>query len=75
MSTILTIRINDELKDNLEQLAKATGRSKSFLAAEAIKKYVELESWQIVKISKAIRKADQGQFATNEKVKDVINQW
>ena len=75
MSTVLTIRLSDELKTNLDQLAKATGRSKSFLAAEAIKNYVELESWQIAKITKAIKKADQGHFASDKKVKEVLEKW
>jgi len=36
MSTTMTIRLNDDVKDRLDVLAGATRRSKSFLAAEAI---------------------------------------
>lgn len=75
MSTVLTLRLSNEVKANLDELAKATGRSKSFLAAEAIKNYVELESWQIIKINKAIKKADQGQFASDHRVNEVLEKW
>jgi predicted transcriptional regulator len=44
MSTTMTIRIEDEVKDRLDRLAESTQRSKSFLAAEAIREYVDSES-------------------------------
>jgi predicted transcriptional regulator len=41
MSTTMTIRLDDDVKDRLDVLAGATQRSKSFLAAEAIRAFVE----------------------------------
>ena len=37
MSTTMTIRLESKLKQRLDQLAKITDRSKSYLAAEAIR--------------------------------------
>lgn len=37
MSVTMTIRLDDEVKLRLEKLAGATQRSKSYLAAEAIR--------------------------------------
>jgi len=42
MTTTMTIRLKNELKDQLDQLADATQRSKSFLASEAIRNFIEL---------------------------------
>ena len=42
MSTTMTIRLEAELKQRLDQLAEATHRSKSFLAAEALRDFIEL---------------------------------
>jgi len=39
MSTTMTIRIEDDVKDRLDRLAEATNRSKSYLAAEAIREF------------------------------------
>ena len=65
-SSVLTLRLNTETKDKLDKLASATQRSKSFLAAEAINRYLEIEAWQISEIEKALKEADAGDFATND---------
>jgi len=75
MSTTLSIRLEPELKSRLEQLAEATARSKSFLAAEAIRDFVNLNEWQIQEIRKALNEADKGDFASNQSVKDTFNKW
>ena len=54
MSTTMTIRLENDLKERLEKLADATQRSKSFIAAEAIRDFVELNEWQIQGIQEAI---------------------
>ncbi len=67
-SAVLTLRISTEVKERLDQLAASTSRSKSFLAAEAIERYLDLESWQIGEINDALREADAGDFATESEV-------
>ncbi len=64
-STVLTLRINSDAKDKLDKLASATHRSKSFLAAEAINRYLEIEVWQISEIELALAEADAGDFASD----------
>ena len=58
MQDTLTIRVDTETKQRLEQLAKATDRTRSYLAAEAIRQYVELNEWQIQEIKQAVAEAD-----------------
>ena len=41
MSTTMTIRLDEDVKSRLDKLADSTHRSKSFLAAEAVRVYVE----------------------------------
>jgi RHH-type transcriptional regulator, rel operon repressor / antitoxin RelB len=41
MFNMLGIRLEPELEDKLESLAKETGRSKSYYAREAIRQYLE----------------------------------
>ncbi len=38
---MLGIRLEQELEEKLEKLARATGRSKSYYAREAIRQYLE----------------------------------
>ncbi len=75
MSTTMTIRLEGDLKDRLDQLAGATSRSRSFLAAEAIRDFVELNEWQIQEIHDAIKEADNGDFATDKAVCKTLDKW
>jgi RHH-type transcriptional regulator, rel operon repressor / antitoxin RelB len=74
-SNILTLRVDTKLKKKLDKLAKTTQRSRSFLAAEAIREYVALNEWQIEEIQKAIQQADAGDFATDEEVEEMFRKW
>lgn len=75
MSTTMTIRLEPAIKDRLEQLAEATRRSKSYLAAEAIAEYISLNEWQIKEINAAIKEADSGDFASQAEVDALANKW
>ena len=75
MSTTMTIRLEDEIRDRLDVLAEATQRSKSFLAAEAIRAYVESNEWQIGEIQAALKEADAGDFASDKDVADLAKKW
>lgn len=71
-STVLTIRVSPDTKDQLDKLAQATKRSKSFLAAEAIDRYLEVEAWQVEEIRTALQEADAGDFASDEDLAAVM---
>jgi len=75
MSTTMTIRIDEDVKNQLGRLAESSKRSKSFLAAEAIKTYIELNEWQMQEIEAALVEADSGQFASDADVHAVIEKW
>jgi predicted transcriptional regulator len=75
MSMTMTIRLEDGVKDRLDHLAKATHRSKSFLAAEAIRAYVESNEWQIGEIQAALADADAGDYATDKDVAKLGKKW
>ena len=75
MSATVTLRLDDAVKDKLEKLAESTHRSRSFLAAEAIKAYVDSNEWQISEIHGALQEADAGDFASEADVKTVFDKW
>jgi RHH-type transcriptional regulator, rel operon repressor / antitoxin RelB len=60
-STTVSVRINPASKKRLEKLAKSTGRSRSFLAAEVINEYLDLNEWQVAGIAKAMASLDRGE--------------
>lgn len=75
MSTTMTIRLEPDLKQRLDQLAEVTHRSKSFLAAEALRDYVELNEWQLQEITNAIKEANEGDFASEQAVNETLAKW
>jgi predicted transcriptional regulator len=70
MKEIITIRVEPEIKEKLDQMADATKRSKSYLASEALQEYIKLNEWQIKAIQEGIRQADEGQLIPHEEIKD-----
>ena len=74
-STTMTIRLEPELKSRLDKLSAATRRSKSFLAAEAVREFIEINEWQIEEIKDAVKEADAGDFASDQEVQTVFNKW
>ena len=71
-TAILSLRVPQEVKEQLNKLAKATHRSQSFLGSDAIRRYVEIESWQIAEIQRAIAEADRDDFATDDEFNAVV---
>jgi predicted transcriptional regulator len=68
---VVTARIDAALKAKLEALSRATKRSKSYLAAEAIAAYVELNEWQIAEIEAGIAELDRGELLSAEEVEEL----
>lgn len=75
MSTTMTVRLDDDVKHRLDRLAESTQRSKSFLAAEAIREFVGHNEWQIAEIQAAIAEADAGLFADEAEVMALAGKW
>ena len=71
-TTTLTLRVPSAMKEQLDKLADATHRSKSYLAGEAIRQYLDLEAWQIGEIQQAIKEADADDFASDAEVDAVV---
>ena len=47
MSSLVSIRTDDDLLGQFTSLAEATGRSRSFLINQAMREFIEREAWQI----------------------------
>ena len=74
-SSTFTVRVENGVKKRLERLAKSTGRTRSFLAAEAINEYLEINEWQVAGIRRAIASLDRGEGISHDSVKDWVASW
>lgn len=75
MSTTMTVRLEPDIKERLDALADVTQRTRSFLAAEAIREYVEVNEWQLREIRNALAEAETGDFASDEDVRGIARNW
>ena len=71
----LTLRVPAAVKAQLDKLADATHRSKSYLAGEAIRQYLELEAWQVGEIQQALKEADANDFASDDDVDAIVRKY
>jgi len=74
-STTITVRLEEEVRNRLDRLAESTQRSKSFLASEAIRQFVENNEWQIAETRAALKEADAGDFASDRDVQRLRKKW
>jgi predicted transcriptional regulator len=74
-STTFTVRVDTAVKKRLEKLAKSTGRSRSFLAAEAIGDYLDVNEWQVAGIRRAIASLDRGEGVRHQQVEEWVASW
>ena len=72
---VVTVRLEPELRERLDRLAKAQRRSRAFVATEVIREYVKVNEWQIEETRKALAEADRGEFAAPSEVGRVVKQW
>ena len=60
--SVMSVRLPDEVEQQLGQLAQSTGRTKSWLANQAIQDYLAREAWQIAEVEAALLEADADDF-------------
>ena len=68
MMATTSVRIDQDLEQQLQKLADVTGRTKAWYIREALKSYISHEEWMVQAIQNGVREADAGEFASDEKV-------
>jgi predicted transcriptional regulator len=71
----INVRVPESVFQQLEELAKATERTKSFVTLTALTSYLQEQSWQIRDIKEGIAEADNAEFATDEEVTTVFAKY
>ena len=73
-STTMTIRVTPDLKEKLGRLAHDTRRSKSFLAADAVRAYVERELEIIDGVQRGLADVDAGHVVPHDRAMAEIDE-
>ena len=75
MNTTISLRVPKETIEQLGQLAEATGKSRNFIAVQAMQDFIAREAWQVAEILQAIKEADAGDFASDEEIAALDSKW
>jgi len=70
----LTVRVKPDTRSRLDNLARITRRSKSFVIEEALEQYLEVNEWQIKGIQDALIEADSP-GAVFEDHDEILAKW
>ncbi|TLU70637.1 CopG family ribbon-helix-helix protein [Lichenicoccus roseus] len=71
----ITVRLEAAKRAELDELARATSRDRSFLVNEAIDAYLAVHRWQIARIEEGLRQAEAGEFASEDEVNAAFARW
>ncbi len=74
-STLVSVRLPDDMREEIDALAKATRRSRSFVVKEAVAAYVETHRAYLAAIEEGIREAEKGVFVSGEAVEKWLASW
>jgi len=75
MNTTLSLRVPAKTLEQLGQLAEVTGKSRNFLAVQAMQDFIEREAWQVAEIMQALKEAGAGEFASDEEIAALDAKW
>lgn len=77
-SVVTSVRLSARTKEKIDRLAAATGRSRSYLLAEAVERYIDYETWFVTQVEAALLdEAEHGQepgyyMPTDEMIADLL---
>jgi predicted transcriptional regulator len=71
----INVRVPMSVYQQLDDLAKATARTKSFVTLEALSAYLDAQSWQVRDIEAGLAEAKHGEFANDAEVSAVFAKY
>ncbi len=71
----LNVRLPEATHNKLAQLTRVTGRTKSFLAVEALEAYIDQQTWQIAEVRAGLEEASRGEFATAQEMQAIFAKY
>ncbi len=73
--SLISVRVPQDLASRLDSLAKATDRSKSYLATLAIEEFIAVQEWQVQAIKDGIADAKAGKIVNHDSALKELEKW
>jgi predicted transcriptional regulator len=70
-----TVRLDDDILDRVDGLAKVLSRSRSWVISQAIDRFLEYEEWFVQEVKDGLEEVEKGEIATHEEVMAKFRKW
>ena len=70
-----TIRMENNILDRIDSMAKAMNRSRTWVINQAIQHFLSYEEWFVHEVSTGIEEAKNGELASDKKVAERFARW
>lgn len=70
-----TVRIEENMLERLDSLAKKLSRPRSWVIKQAISQFIEYEEWFIREVKTGLQEIEQGKIATEKEVAEAFGKW
>ena len=74
-TTLISVRVPQSVARRLARLAKASDRSMSYVAGQAIEEFLALQEWQVAAVHKGIAAADAGKLQPHDAAGTRLAKW
>ncbi|OEU76035.1 MAG: hypothetical protein BA874_03935 [Desulfuromonadales bacterium C00003068] len=70
-----TVRMDDQLVDRVDGIAKSLSRSRSWIIKQALERYVDYEEWYVKEVENALLEVEHGEVSSDQEVATVFDKW
>jgi len=71
----ISFRLASDQLSALDALADSQDRDRTYVLAEAVQSYLDMQQWQLEQIRQGIAEADAGHVIDHRKVKAAASRW
>ena len=68
VTPVTTIRLEPEMREQLDKMAQQLDRPRAWLIKEAVAQYLEREAWYLAEVQKGIDDAQAGRVISHEQM-------
>ncbi|MCD6526208.1 MAG: ribbon-helix-helix protein, CopG family [Desulfuromonas sp.] len=70
-----TVRMDDQLIDRVDGIAKSLRRSRSWIIKQALERFVDYEEWYIKEVESALLEVERGEISSDQEVSEAFKKW
>ncbi|MFZ0930315.1 MAG: CopG family ribbon-helix-helix protein [Syntrophobacteraceae bacterium] len=70
-----TVRLDDDILERLDGLARGLSRSRSWVINQAIDRFLEYEEWFVQEVKDGLAEVEKGEVANHEEVIAGFRKW